>query len=317
MRRLNNPVMAGYTSGELLGGASGQFVGEPAGYYTNTGYLTFSGVTQPATTLFNLQGGATLPGVVQTTTGGANTVFATTGLEGDSNLLQHVIQNAVFGTTPSLSLDITRMAGVVNSRTDMDQSQFPSDVSPGAGQQGIYDALIPILQGWKTQYDFVGSYYINIGDNANTTLNGTTTTNWSVSLPYYDAILATGSEIGNHSYTHLINPPTTTVNETTAAPTTSGSTQVTLNTLPSYNGVTVGMTVTGAGIGPNTTISAVSGNTITLNYVPGGYGTPDVGATADIPANSTLTFGVPAENTNFLSTTTSPFELNDYRSFHL
>ena len=68
-----------------------------------------------------------------THTGGTNTVFATTGLLGDSNLLQHAIQNAVFGTAPSLSLDVTRMAGVVDSRTDLDQSQFPSDVSPGAG----------------------------------------------------------------------------------------------------------------------------------------------------------------------------------------
>ena len=32
-------------------------------------------------------------------------------------------------------------------------------------QLGIYDKLIPILQQWNQQYDFVGSYYINIGDN--------------------------------------------------------------------------------------------------------------------------------------------------------
>jgi hypothetical protein len=165
----HNTVVAGYAAGELIGGASGQFAGTTAGYYTNTGYLTFSGVTQPATVLadINIQGGATVAGVVQTTTGATNTVFATTGLLGDSNLLQHAIQNAVFGTTPSLSLDMTRMAGVFNSRTDMDQSQFPSDVSPGAGQQGIYDALIPMLQQWKQQYGFVGSYFVNIGDNAN------------------------------------------------------------------------------------------------------------------------------------------------------
>ena len=135
--------------------------------------------------------------MVQTVTGGTNTVFATTGLLGDSNLLQHAIQNAVFGTTPSLSLDITRFAGVVASRTDMDQSQFPSDVSPGAGQQGIYDQLIPILQQWKQQYNFVGSFYINIGDDANPANENST--NWAVSAPYYDAIMAMGSEIGNHS----------------------------------------------------------------------------------------------------------------------
>ena len=208
----HNTVVAGYAPGELIGGDSGQFAGTTAGYYTNSGYLTFSGVTQPATVLadINIQGGTSVPGVVQTHTGGTNTVFATTGLLGDSNLLQHAIQNTVFGTTPSLSLDITRMAGVVNSRTDLDQSQFPSDVSPGAGHPGIYDALIPILQQWKQQYGFVGSFFANIGDNANPA-NGNST-NWAVSAPYYKAIIAMGSEIGNHSYTHLINPPTVDAN---------------------------------------------------------------------------------------------------------
>ena len=208
----HNPVMAGYAAGELIGGASGQFAGQPAGYYTNTGYLTFSGVTQPATVLadINIQGGATVAGVVQTTTGGTNTVFATTGLLGDSNLLQHAIQNAVFGTTPSLSLNTSRMAGVVASRTDLDQSQFPSDVSPEGGGPGIYDALIPILQQWKQQYNFVGTYYANIGDNANP--NNENSTNWGVSAPYYRSIIAMGGEIGNHSYTHLINPPTVDAN---------------------------------------------------------------------------------------------------------
>jgi Ca2+-binding RTX toxin-like protein len=203
----NNPVVAGYAAGELIGGASGQFAGTTAGHYTNTGYLTFSGVTQPATVLadINIQGGDVIAGVVQTTTGGTNTVFATTGLLGDSNLLQHAIQNAVFGTTPSLALDTSRMAGIVASRTDLDQSQFPSDVSPEGGQAGIYDAMIPILQQWKQQYNFVGSYYVNVGDNANPANENFT--NWAVSAPIYQAIIAMGSEIGSHSYTHLINPP--------------------------------------------------------------------------------------------------------------
>ena len=207
--------MAGYAADELIGGASGQFAGTTAGDYTNTGYQTFSGVTQPATVLanINIQGGATVAGVVQTTTGGTNTVFATTGLLGDSNLLQHAIQNAVFGTTPSLSLDTSRMAGIVASRTDLDQSQFRSDVSPEGGGPGIYDALIPILQQWKQQYNFVGSFYANIGDNANPA-NGNST-NWAVSAPIYRSIVAMGSEIGNHSYTHLINPPVSTWNENT------------------------------------------------------------------------------------------------------
>ena len=215
----NNPVLAGMTSGELIGGSSGLFAGTTAGTYTNYGYLDLTGYTQPATTIadINIQGGATAPGVMQTTTGGTNTVFSTTEILGDSNLLQHAIQNAVFGTTPSLAMDITRFKGVLNSRQDTEDAQYPEDVDPSAngspaGTKGIYDELIPILQQWKQQYDFVGSYYINVGDNANPTLNGTTGTNWSVSLPYYDELLQMGSEIGSHSYTHLINPPTVDAN---------------------------------------------------------------------------------------------------------
>jgi hypothetical protein len=33
----------------------------------------------------------------------------------------------------------------------------------------IYDKLIPILQQWKQQYNFVGTYFINVGDDANPT----------------------------------------------------------------------------------------------------------------------------------------------------
>ena len=206
-----NPVIAGYTAGQLIGGASGQFAGTTAGYYTNTGYQTFSGYTQPATTLadINIQGGATVPGVVQTTTGGTNTVFSTTGLLGDSNLLQHAIQNAVFGTTPSLAMDITRFAGVLNSRNDTEDAQFPADVSPTSGP-GIYSQLIPMLQQWQQQYDFVGTYFINVGDNANP--DNANSTNWTVSIPIYDQLLQMGNEIGSHSYTHLINPPTVDAN---------------------------------------------------------------------------------------------------------
>ena len=307
----NNPVMAGFTSGELIGGASGEFPGDTAGVYTNTGYLTFSGVTQPATTLadINIQGGGSLPGVVQTTTGGTNTVFATTGLEGDSNLLQHAIQNAVFGTTPSLTMDITRFKGVLNSRTDMDQSQFPSDVDPSAngspaGTPGIYDVMIPILQSLYKQYDFVGSYYINIGDDANPA--NANMTNWAVSSPYYDDLLEMGNEIGTHSYTHLIDPPTTTVTADASVEATAGSTQITVSALPAYNGATVGMVVTDANgdFGPNTIVSAVSGNAttgyvLTLLNQPAGYGTTNEGVIGDVTAGTALTFGIPTENTNF------------------
>ena len=41
---------------------------------------------------------------------------------------------------------------------------------------------------------------------------------------------------------------------------------------------------------------------MTLSFVPGGYGTLNNGVLGTIPAGTTLTFSVPAENTNFLET---------------
>jgi serralysin len=312
---VTNPIMKSYTAGQVIQ------------TYPSEGYTAYQGVGGVAPDVLvnqDVTGVGTLPGVVQTTTGGTNVHFATTDLLGDSNLLSNAIQSVVLGTQPGVVLHMSRDAGVVAVRMDMDQSQFPADVSPvGANGvplppgNGIYDKLIPILQQWNQQYDFVGSYYINIGDNA--TAADPSTTVWAKSLPYYQAIQAMGSEIGAHSYTHLINPPTTTVTETTVGDTPVGSTQITLSALPSFAGVTVGMFVTGGGLGTNTPlpgaageggsiantqVTAVSGNTITISYVPGGYGTANNGTLADIPAGTILTFSIPAENTNFLQTAT-------------
>ena len=205
-----NPIMSGYDAGELIGGSDGQFTGTTRGFYTNTGYNYYSGVTQTADVLanINLSTGGSVAGVVETTTGGKNVHFATESLLGDSNLLQHAIQNVVHDNAiPSVALHMTRMEGILASRTDLDQSQFTEEVSPTDANNnpvpGIYDKLMPILQQWKAQYNFVSSYYVNVGDNP----AQSAATNWSVSLPYYQLLLSMGNEIGNHSYTHLIAPP--------------------------------------------------------------------------------------------------------------
>ena len=66
-------------------------------------------------------------------------------------------------------------------------------------------------------------------------------------MPYYDELLQMGNEIGDHSYTHLINPPTAPVSETlSTASAAAGATQITVDALPSYNGATLGMVVSDA-----------------------------------------------------------------------
>lgn len=302
---VSNPIMQSYTAGQTIQ------------TYSNEGYAAYQGVNTPTDVLVNqnVQNVGTLPGVVETTTGGTNVHFATTDLLGDSNLLSNAIQATVLGTQPGVALDMSRDAGVVAVRMDMDQSQFPADVSPAGGGPGIYDQLLPILQQWNQAYGFVGSFYVNIGDDP--TGASQSWTNWAVSLPYYQAIQAMGNEIGTHSYTHLINPPTVTFTAKTVGDTPAGATQITLDSVPSFAGTTVGLQVNGLNIGTNTPlpgtageegfvadtqITGVSGNTISISYIPGGYGTANDGTLGDIPAGTTLTFEIPAENTNFLQT---------------
>ncbi|NJO94361.1 MAG: polysaccharide deacetylase family protein [Hydrococcus sp. RM1_1_31] len=83
----------------------------------------------------------------------------------------------------------------------MDQSQENFQVNPDDGSQGIYAKMNPILEQWKNDYNFVGSYYINIGNNP----AEERFTNWPLSKVYYNQILALGNEIGTHSYTHLLD----------------------------------------------------------------------------------------------------------------
>jgi serralysin len=296
--------------------------------YVGVGWNTYTSVSGTGQTIATeTVGGLTHAAALATqTTGGRNVLFSSNGVMADSNLLGQAIEYVAKAPGVSLSLDMSRFNGLFATRMDMDQSQFPLDVSPvvldandnPVPVPGIYDILLPILQQWNTQYNFTGSYYVNIGDNPNGVTESTT--DWAKSLTYYHAIEALGGEIGTHSYTHVITPPTTTFTAHTVGVTPAGSVQVTLDQLPAFYGITVGMVVSGLNIGEgaqlppvggesgavvNTMVTAVSGNTITLSFVPGGYGTLNNGVLGDIPAGTTLTFNVPAENTNFLETATN------------
>ncbi len=143
-------------------------------------------------------GGQSYAAALATQTGGKNVLFSTPGVMADNNLLWQAIDYAAKPAGIQLSLDLTRFKGIVASRTDMDQSMYREDVSPEGGGPGIYDKLLPILAEWKQDYNFVGSYYVNIGNDP---AQGQTT-DWSVSAPYYAQLLAMGNELGTHSYTH-------------------------------------------------------------------------------------------------------------------
>jgi serralysin len=184
----SHPAMEGYAAGEVIRA------------YSGVGTQYFGSLVADSSVLATQTvGGAVHNAVLATTTGGRNVHFATEGMLADNNMLHHALDWAVQDAgEPVLRLHMSRQAALFASRNDMDQSQEAEQVDPENGAPGIYDLLLPILTRWKAEYDFVGSYYINIGNDP----AGGQTTNWAVSKPYYDALLAMGNEIGSHSWTH-------------------------------------------------------------------------------------------------------------------
>ncbi len=167
--------------------------------YSQVGWDAFQSISGTGQTIASeTVGGQTYSAALLTQTGGKNVLASTPGVMADNNLLWQAIDAVAKDPGIQVSLDLTRFDGIVASRTDMDQAMEVDDVSPGAGVPGIYDKLLPILAQWKQQFNFVGSYYVDIGDNP---ANGEQT-NWTVSAPYYAKILAMGNELGTHSMSH-------------------------------------------------------------------------------------------------------------------
>jgi hypothetical protein len=133
--------------------------------------------------------------VLATQTGGRNVHFATEGFLGDNNLVWQALQWVIADNQPTVRLNMSRDASIFLSRNDMDQSQFVDEVP-------LVDVpLYNILAEWKNAYNFVGSYYINVGNNP----NQGEFTDWRVSGPLYRDYIALGNQIGTHSYTHPDN----------------------------------------------------------------------------------------------------------------
>jgi serralysin len=195
---ITHSVMEDYTAGEEIRSYNNIFFNSYDDGFTND--------DNKPTVLADFQvGDQKYNAVVATQTGGRNVHFATEAFMGDNNLVWKALQWAVLDNKPSVRLNMSRDASIFISRNDMDQSQEFADVNPvnNQGQElpGVYDKMLPIIENWKQNYDFVGSYYINVGNDP---ANGQYT-DWTISKPYYDRMLALGNEIGTHSYTHPDN----------------------------------------------------------------------------------------------------------------
>ncbi|AEQ52571.1 M10 family metallopeptidase C-terminal domain-containing protein [Pelagibacterium halotolerans] len=161
--------------------------------YTGASTSYFSAIAAGTVIAQQIVDGTSHDAVISTTTGGRNVHFATDGMLADNNLLGQALDWAIQPLDgPKVSLSMSRDRAIVAARNDMDQSQETFDVDGG-----IYEAMLPILEQWKTDYNFVGSHYINVG-----LYSPDQDTNWFISSAYYQQLLAMGNEIGSHSYTH-------------------------------------------------------------------------------------------------------------------
>ena len=183
-----HPMMQDYAANEVIHS------------YSGTGWLAFAPVSSTGTNVLATQtvGAQTYNAVVSTTTGGNNVHFSSEAVMADNNLLWQAIDYAVNGGGVTVGLQLSRQQSIVASRVDMDQAMEMFEVNPENGSAGIYDKLLPILQQWKTAYNFVGSYYVDIGNNPAEDQG----TDWAISGQYYKQLVNMGNELGSHSLSH-------------------------------------------------------------------------------------------------------------------
>jgi peptidoglycan/xylan/chitin deacetylase (PgdA/CDA1 family)/diacylglycerol kinase family enzyme len=214
---------------------------------------------QAATVLATLRGGTTnYNGVVATQTGGRNVHFASEEVMGSTNLLWSCIQWVVYGDQTPVRLNMGRMKSLFTSRTDMDQSMFIDELSL------TEVPLNNLLATWKTNYNFVGSFYLNIGNN----VAAGETTNWAVSGPLYQNYLSLGNEIGTHSWTH---PDSTSL-------LTATQLEFEFNQSKNTIGTQLGITVVGAAIpGVAESLAVQQQLDNYFGYISGRYGALDNG----------------------------------------
>jgi len=180
----NHPITSGeYSYNEVIK----NYDGITTSYFVPTGEYNSSVIATQT-----IENNAVKNALITVDHGGRHAHFATVAHMVDVNLLWSTLQWSVYGNKSPASLQMSRNKAIFVSRNDMDQSMFIDEVA------SVNGTLLTILQTWKEDFDFVGSYYINVGNNP----SNQEETNWAYSGPLYQQYMALGNEIGTHSYTH-------------------------------------------------------------------------------------------------------------------
>ncbi len=181
-----HPALEEYEPGEKVMSFEHRF------WYSVFGPVQYGGKSQEVRVAADQKiGDLSYPALFFSKTGAMNVHFATIEYLADTNLLYPIIDWLVYKESVSPRLRMTRQEGILASRNDMDQSQFIDEVKEVDG------ALLDIIRDWKERYNFVGSFYINIGNNPPEEW-----TDWDYSGALYRKYVALGNEIGTHSWTH-------------------------------------------------------------------------------------------------------------------
>ena len=188
---VTHPVLKGeYSASETLLSYSNAY----------TDYFTASGSSTVTTLATQTIGSDSQNAVIASEMGGRNVHFGTVSIMADSNLLWSAMRWSVYGDVPLVGLQLSRNKALFAARNDTDMAMYASTFST------IESELLTLMQQWKTNYNFIGSYYIDVGNN---TASGQYT-DWTVAKPIYQQFMALGNEIGTHSYTHPFDTNTLT-----------------------------------------------------------------------------------------------------------
>ncbi len=181
-----HPAMQNYTLNEALHNYDATWFGH---------FIPVENQQSTVLTQLLVDGSAYTGAQALTRNGGRVVHFASAETMADNNLLWSVLQWAVYGDVAPVALQVSRSNSVFVARNDMDQAMIAAELADTAVP------LLDLITQWKAIYNFVGSYYINIGDNP----GAGEYTDWDVSAPLYRKYIALGNEIGTHTWTHPDN----------------------------------------------------------------------------------------------------------------
>lgn len=127
---------------------------------------------------------------------GRSVHFSTLELAFNRDLIWRALEWATIPDGLTVGVQLSRQDLLFAMRTDMDQSQYEDQaiiIEPGL--------LDRIIKPWYGNYSFVGSFYINLGNDT----DEYEYTDWTIMQPLYQEYIDYFSEIGTHSFTHPEN----------------------------------------------------------------------------------------------------------------